>query len=67
MRLELSCVPDQLSRHEPSGYHLVFCSFGEILSYTLTAFVELMDHGIISWDTFSVAFIKKVCSLGSLG
>ncbi|XP_047663920.1 engulfment and cell motility protein 1 isoform X3 [Tachysurus fulvidraco] len=34
--------------------------FGEILSYTLTAFVELMDHGIISWDTFSVAFIKKI-------
>ncbi|KAF5899136.1 engulfment and cell motility protein 1 isoform X5, partial [Clarias magur] len=36
--------------------------FGEILSYTLTAFVELMDHGIISWDTFSVAFIKKIAS-----
>ncbi|TSK31455.1 Engulfment and cell motility protein 1 [Bagarius yarrelli] len=41
---------------------LVSCSFGEILSYTLTAFVELMDHGIISWDTFSVAFIKKIAS-----
>ncbi|XP_046690411.1 engulfment and cell motility protein 1 isoform X2 [Silurus meridionalis] len=36
--------------------------FGEILSYTLTAFVELMDHGIVSWDTFSVAFIKKIAS-----
>ena len=31
-----------------------------MLSFTLTAFVELMDHGIVSWDTFSVAFIKKV-------
>ncbi|XP_074801439.1 engulfment and cell motility protein 1 isoform X4 [Natator depressus] len=33
--------------------------FGDMLSFTLTAFVELMDHGIVSWDTFSVAFIKK--------
>lgn len=38
----------------------VSCSFGDMLSFTLTAFVELMDHGIVSWDTFSVAFIKKV-------
>uniref|UniRef100_A0A8C5DQN4 Engulfment and cell motility protein 1 n=1 Tax=Gouania willdenowi TaxID=441366 RepID=A0A8C5DQN4_GOUWI len=36
------------------------CSFGDLLSFTLTAFVELMDHGIVSWDTFSVAFIKKI-------
>ncbi|XP_056335798.1 engulfment and cell motility protein 1 isoform X1 [Danio aesculapii] len=36
--------------------------FGDLLSFTLTAFVELMDHGIISWDTFSVAFIKKIAS-----
>uniref|UniRef100_A0A8C7E5J2 Engulfment and cell motility 1 n=1 Tax=Naja naja TaxID=35670 RepID=A0A8C7E5J2_NAJNA len=36
--------------------------FGDMLSYTLTAFVELMDHGIVSWDTFSVAFIKKIAS-----
>uniref|UniRef100_A0A8C7GLX5 Engulfment and cell motility 1 n=1 Tax=Oncorhynchus kisutch TaxID=8019 RepID=A0A8C7GLX5_ONCKI len=34
--------------------------FGDLLSFTLTAFVELMDHGIVSWDTFSVAFIKKI-------
>uniref|UniRef100_A0A8C7GM18 Engulfment and cell motility 1 n=1 Tax=Oncorhynchus kisutch TaxID=8019 RepID=A0A8C7GM18_ONCKI len=32
----------------------------DLLSFTLTAFVELMDHGIVSWDTFSVAFIKKI-------
>lgn len=32
------------------------------MSFTLTAFVELMDHGIVSWDTFSVAFIKKIAS-----
>uniref|UniRef100_A0A4W6CW49 Engulfment and cell motility 1 n=1 Tax=Lates calcarifer TaxID=8187 RepID=A0A4W6CW49_LATCA len=36
--------------------------FGDLLSFTLTAFVELMDHGIVSWDTFSVAFIKKIAS-----
>uniref|UniRef100_A0A4W3GRU8 Engulfment and cell motility 1 (ced-12 homolog, C. elegans) n=1 Tax=Callorhinchus milii TaxID=7868 RepID=A0A4W3GRU8_CALMI len=33
-----------------------------MLSFSLTAFVELMDHGIVSWDTFSVAFIKKIAS-----
>uniref|UniRef100_A0A8C5N2G6 Engulfment and cell motility 1 n=1 Tax=Leptobrachium leishanense TaxID=445787 RepID=A0A8C5N2G6_9ANUR len=36
--------------------------FGEMLSFTLTAFVELMDHGIVSWDTFTVPFIKKIAS-----
>uniref|UniRef100_A0A671MY70 Engulfment and cell motility protein 1-like n=1 Tax=Sinocyclocheilus anshuiensis TaxID=1608454 RepID=A0A671MY70_9TELE len=36
--------------------------FGDLLSFTLTAFVELMDHGIVSWDSFSVAFIKKIAS-----
>ncbi|XP_042632851.1 engulfment and cell motility protein 1 isoform X2 [Cyprinus carpio] len=36
--------------------------FGDLLSFTLTAFVELMDHGIVSWDTFSLAFIKKIAS-----
>ncbi|RXM35522.1 Engulfment and cell motility protein 1 [Acipenser ruthenus] len=36
--------------------------FGDMLSFTLTAFVELMDHGIVSWDTFSLAFIKKIAS-----
>ncbi|XP_048850253.1 engulfment and cell motility protein 1 isoform X1 [Brienomyrus brachyistius] len=36
--------------------------FGDLLSFTLTAFVELMDHGIVSWDTFSVPFIKKIAS-----
>lgn len=42
------------------GVCVLSCSFGDLLSFTLTAFVELMDHGIVSWDTFSVAFIKKV-------
>lgn len=43
-----------------SRVRVLSCSFGDLLSFTLTAFVELMDHGIVSWDTFSVAFIKKV-------
>ncbi len=47
-------------RDVASGCCLVFFSFGDLLSFTLTAFVELMDHGIVSWDTFTVAFIKKV-------
>uniref|UniRef100_A0A669C2A0 Engulfment and cell motility 1 n=1 Tax=Oreochromis niloticus TaxID=8128 RepID=A0A669C2A0_ORENI len=41
---------------------MVESSNSDLLSFTLTAFVELMDHGIVSWDTFSVAFIKKIAS-----
>uniref|UniRef100_A0A8C2D4U6 Engulfment and cell motility 1 (ced-12 homolog, C. elegans) n=1 Tax=Cyprinus carpio TaxID=7962 RepID=A0A8C2D4U6_CYPCA len=44
---------------EGVNYHTIF---GDLLSFTLTAFVELMDHGIVSWDTFSLAFIKKIAS-----
>uniref|UniRef100_A0A4W3J5J3 Engulfment and cell motility 2 n=1 Tax=Callorhinchus milii TaxID=7868 RepID=A0A4W3J5J3_CALMI len=29
--------------------------------FTLTAFLELMDHGIVSWDMISTAFIKIPC------
>uniref|UniRef100_A0A671MUW7 Engulfment and cell motility protein 2-like n=1 Tax=Sinocyclocheilus anshuiensis TaxID=1608454 RepID=A0A671MUW7_9TELE len=34
--------------------------FGEMLAFTLTAFLELMDHGIVSWDLISVSFIKQI-------
>lgn len=34
-------------------------SFGEMLAFTLTAFLELMDHGIVSWDLISISFIKQ--------
>lgn len=34
-----------------------------MLAFTLTAFLELMDHGIVSWDMVSITFIKQV-SLG---
>ncbi|KAK2191325.1 hypothetical protein NP493_54g03013 [Ridgeia piscesae] len=33
---------------------------GEGLAYTLKAFVELMDHSIVSWDVLDPAFIKTV-------
>ncbi|XP_077983513.1 engulfment and cell motility protein 1-like isoform X2 [Glandiceps talaboti] len=33
---------------------------GENLAYTLTAFLELMDHGIVSWDILSGNFVKRV-------
>lgn len=38
----------------------VSLSFGEMLAFTLTAFLELMDHGIVSWDLISLSFIKQV-------
>uniref|UniRef100_A0A8C1Z1Z3 Engulfment and cell motility 3 n=1 Tax=Cyprinus carpio TaxID=7962 RepID=A0A8C1Z1Z3_CYPCA len=31
-----------------------------IMTHTLTAFMELMDHGIVSWENLSSVFIKKV-------
>ena len=36
------------------------CSAGDSLAYTLQAFVELMDHGIVSWDVLEHKFIKIV-------
>ncbi|KAB0397416.1 hypothetical protein E2I00_003934, partial [Balaenoptera physalus] len=53
---------DHEALHHSFGDDAEFSSFGDMLSFTLTAFVELMDHGIVSWDTFSVAFIKKIAS-----
>uniref|UniRef100_T1J981 ELMO domain-containing protein n=1 Tax=Strigamia maritima TaxID=126957 RepID=T1J981_STRMM len=35
---------------------------GESLSYTLSAFVEIMDHGNVSWDNLEPKFINKVAS-----
>lgn len=33
------------------------------MTHTLTAFMELMDHGIVSWENLSSVFIKKVLHL----
>ena len=38
----------------------VICSSAESLSFTLRAFVELMEHGIVSWDVLEHKFIKMV-------
>lgn len=35
---------------------------GNTLAYSLQSFVELMDHGIVSWDILEVPFISKVAS-----
>ncbi|KAH0619555.1 hypothetical protein JD844_000274 [Phrynosoma platyrhinos] len=37
-------------------------TIGEILAYALKAFVELMEHDFVSWETLSPAFIKKIVS-----
>uniref|UniRef100_A0A3Q4I0I4 Engulfment and cell motility 3 n=1 Tax=Neolamprologus brichardi TaxID=32507 RepID=A0A3Q4I0I4_NEOBR len=31
-----------------------------IMTHTLTGFMELMDHGIVSWENLSSVFIKKI-------
>ncbi|XP_063053233.1 engulfment and cell motility protein 3 [Engraulis encrasicolus] len=33
-----------------------------ILTHTLMGFMELMDHGIVSWENLSIVFIKKIAS-----
>ncbi|KAL0968541.1 hypothetical protein UPYG_G00268190 [Umbra pygmaea] len=33
-----------------------------IVTHTLTGFMELMDHGIVSWENLSSVFIKKIAS-----
>ncbi|ROL51641.1 Engulfment and cell motility protein 3 [Anabarilius grahami] len=33
-----------------------------IMTHTLTAFMELMDHGIVSWENLSSVFTKKIAS-----
>ncbi|XP_056595332.1 engulfment and cell motility protein 3 isoform X2 [Triplophysa dalaica] len=33
-----------------------------IMTHTLTAFMELMDHGIVSWENLSSLFITKIAS-----
>uniref|UniRef100_A0A8C2FUJ2 Engulfment and cell motility 3 n=1 Tax=Cyprinus carpio TaxID=7962 RepID=A0A8C2FUJ2_CYPCA len=33
-----------------------------IMTHTLSAFMELMDHGIVSWENLSSVFIKKIAS-----
>ncbi|XP_073163363.1 engulfment and cell motility protein 3 isoform X2 [Lepidochelys kempii] len=33
---------------------------GEILAHTLKAFMELMEHDFVSWETLSRAFIRKI-------
>ncbi|EOB05237.1 Engulfment and cell motility protein 3, partial [Anas platyrhynchos] len=51
-----------------NGLKLIFCiveegnDSGEILAHTLKAFMELMEHDFVSWETLSAAFIKKIVS-----
>ncbi|XP_072169126.1 engulfment and cell motility protein 1-like [Diadema setosum] len=35
---------------------------GDQLALTLQSFIELMDHNVISWDTLSPNFVKKIAS-----
>lgn len=33
---------------------------GEVLALGLRAFLELMEHGVVSWETLSIPFVRKV-------
>uniref|UniRef100_A0A9J8DN11 Engulfment and cell motility 2 n=1 Tax=Cyprinus carpio carpio TaxID=630221 RepID=A0A9J8DN11_CYPCA len=52
-----------LARLVESGTHCIYLikklQKKTMLAFTLTAFLELMDHGIVSWDLISVSFIKQ--------
>lgn len=44
------------------------CSLGEMLALGLRAFLELMEHGVVSWETLSISFVRKVCPCpGAMG
>lgn len=47
---------------DPTHPH-VLCSLGEMLALGLRAFLELMEHGVVSWETLSIPFVRKVCVL----
>lgn len=38
----------------------VALSLGEVLALGLRAFLELMEHGVVSWETLSIPFVRKV-------
>ncbi|XP_032073497.1 engulfment and cell motility protein 2 isoform X2 [Thamnophis elegans] len=42
------------------GSSKLLSHYGEMLAFSLTAFLELMDHGLVSWDTVSIGFIKQI-------
>lgn len=33
-----------------------------MLALGLRAFLELMEHGVVSWETLSISFVRKVVS-----
>ncbi|XP_030651385.1 engulfment and cell motility protein 3 isoform X2 [Nomascus leucogenys] len=33
---------------------------GEVLALSLRAFSELMEHGVVSWETLNIPFVRKV-------
>uniref|UniRef100_A0A672ZEZ6 ELMO domain-containing protein n=1 Tax=Sphaeramia orbicularis TaxID=375764 RepID=A0A672ZEZ6_9TELE len=43
-------------------YVIVMSLTAVIMTHTLTGFMELMDHGIVSWENLSSIFIKKIAS-----
>ncbi|KAG8446586.1 hypothetical protein GDO86_014150 [Hymenochirus boettgeri] len=53
-----------LTRLVESGTKLL-SHYSEMLAFTLTAFLELMDHGIVSWDMVSLTFIKQIAGFVS--
>lgn len=44
----------------PCSVPLCSPSLGEVLALGLRAFTELMEHGVVSWETLSIPFVRKV-------
>lgn len=40
-------------------------SLGKVLALALKSFLELMEHGVVSWETLSIPFVRKVGRLFS--
>ncbi|XP_063190111.1 engulfment and cell motility protein 3 isoform X4 [Chroicocephalus ridibundus] len=59
---KIFCIVEE--GNESTSLCLLICSSstGEMLAHTLKAFMELMEHDFVSWETLSAAFIKKIVS-----
>uniref|UniRef100_A0A8C7R8C8 Engulfment and cell motility 3 n=1 Tax=Oncorhynchus mykiss TaxID=8022 RepID=A0A8C7R8C8_ONCMY len=67
---QLACVSTDVTFAQEfisrDGHSLLLCVLSVraplIMTHTLTGFMELMDHGIVSWENLSAVFIKKIAN-----
>ncbi|KAJ6615341.1 hypothetical protein lerEdw1_015133, partial [Lerista edwardsae] len=62
---DVAFAQEFISRNGLSQLYLIVeedNNIGEVLAHALKAFVQLMEHDFVSWETLGPAFIKKIVS-----